>query len=30
VQPYYEAQHAAEVARLNVLRQTGTLEIALR
>jgi outer membrane protein TolC len=27
---YYEAQHAAEVARLNVLRQTGTLELALR
>jgi outer membrane protein len=27
---YYEAQHAAEVARLNVLRQTGTLETALR
>ena len=27
---YYEAQHAAEVARLNVLRQTGTLEAALR
>jgi hypothetical protein len=27
---YYEAQHAAEVARLNVLRQTGTLEVALR
>jgi outer membrane protein len=27
---YYEAQHNAEVARLNVLRQTGTLEIALR
>ena len=22
---YYEAQHSAEVARLNVLRQTGTL-----
>lgn len=27
---YYEAQHTAEVARLNVLRQTGTLEAALR
>lgn len=27
---YYEAQHSAELARLNVLRQTGTLEIALR
>ena len=27
---YYEAQHAAEVARLNVLRQAGTLEAALR
>jgi outer membrane protein len=27
---YYEAQHAAEVARLNVLRQTGGLEAALR
>jgi len=27
---YYDAQHAAEVARLNVLRQTGTLEAALR
>jgi outer membrane protein TolC len=27
---YYEAQHAADVARLNVLRQTGTLEAALR
>jgi outer membrane protein len=27
---YYEAQHAAELARLNVLRQTGTLEAALR
>jgi len=27
---YYEAQHLAEVARLNVLRQTGTLEAALR
>jgi outer membrane protein len=27
---YYEAQHAAEVARLNVLRETGTLEAALR
>jgi outer membrane protein TolC len=27
---YYEAQHAAELARLNVLRQTGTLELALR
>jgi len=27
---YYEAQHAAELARLNVLRQTGTLESALR
>jgi len=27
---YYEAQHAADVARLNVLRQTGTLETALR
>ena len=24
---YYEAQHTAEVARLNVLRQTGTLEV---
>jgi outer membrane protein TolC len=27
---YYESQHAAEVARLNVLRQTGTLEAAVR
>jgi len=27
---YYEALHAAEVARLNLLRQTGTLETALR
>ncbi len=27
---YYDAQHAAEVARLNVLRQTGTLEAALK
>jgi outer membrane protein TolC len=27
---YYEAQHSAELARLNVLRQTGTLEAALR
>jgi outer membrane protein TolC len=27
---YYEAQHAAEIARLNVLRETGTLEAALR
>ena len=27
---YYEAQHSAEVARLNVLRQAGTLEAALR
>ena len=27
---YYEAQHVAELARLNVLRQTGTLEAALR
>jgi outer membrane protein TolC len=27
---YYDAQHAAELARLNVLRQTGTLELALR
>jgi outer membrane protein len=27
---YYDAQHAAEVVRLNVLRQTGTLEAALR
>ena len=27
---YYDAQHTAEVARLNVLRQTGTLELALR
>ena len=27
---YYEAQHTAELARLNVLRQTGTLETALR
>ena len=27
---YYEAQHSAEVARLNVLRQTGGLEAALR
>ena len=26
---YYDAQHAAEVARLNVLRQTGSLEAAL-
>ena len=27
---YYDAQHLAEVARLNVLKQTGTLEAALR
>ena len=27
---YYDAQHSAELARLNVLRQTGTLEAALR
>ena len=27
---YYDAQHTAELARLNVLRQTGTLETALR
>lgn len=27
---YYEAQHTAELARINVLRQTGTLELALR
>ena len=27
---YYESQHSAELARLNVLRQTGTLEMALR
>jgi outer membrane protein TolC len=27
---YYDAQHTAELARLNVLRQTGTLELALR
>jgi outer membrane protein len=27
---YYEALHTAELARLNVLRQTGTLEAALR
>jgi len=27
---YYDAQRAAELARLNVLRQTGTLEAALR
>lgn len=27
---YYEAQHAAELARLNVLRYTGTLEAAIR
>lgn len=27
---YYDAQHTAELARLNVLRQTGTLEMALR
>lgn len=27
---YYDAQHAAELARLNLLRQTGTLEAALR
>jgi len=27
---YYDAQHTAEIARLNVLRQTGTLEAALR
>ena len=27
---YYEAQHAADVARLNVLRQTGTLQAALK
>ena len=27
---YYEAQHAAEIAKLNVMRQMGTLEAALR
>lgn len=27
---YYDAQRAAELARLNILRQTGTLEAALR
>jgi outer membrane protein len=27
---YYEAQHAAELARFNVLRQTGALEAALK
>ena len=27
---YYDAQHTAEMARLNVLRQTGTLKAALR
>ena len=27
---YYEAQRAAEIARLNILRQTGTLEAALK
>jgi outer membrane protein len=27
---YYESQHTAELARLNVLRQTGTLEAAIR
>jgi outer membrane protein TolC len=27
---YYEAHHIAEVARLNVLRDTGTLEAAIR
>jgi outer membrane protein len=27
---YYDAQHTAELARLNVLRQTGTLQAALR
>jgi len=27
---YYDAQHTADLARLNVLRQTGTLEAALR
>jgi outer membrane protein TolC len=27
---YYDAQHTAEIARLNVLRQTGTLEAALK
>jgi outer membrane protein len=27
---YYESQHLAELARLNVLRQAGTLEAALR
>jgi outer membrane protein len=26
---YYESQHTAEVARLNVLRETGTLEAAI-
>ena len=26
---YYEAQHASELARLNVLRQTGTLEASI-
>jgi outer membrane protein TolC len=27
---YYDAQHATELARFNVLRQTGTLEAALK
>ena len=27
---YYDAQHVAEIARLNVLRLTGTLEASLR
>jgi hypothetical protein len=27
---YYEAQHTAELARLNVLRQTGTLVATLK
>ena len=27
---YYEAQHAAELARLNVLRESGTLQAAMR
>ena len=27
---YYEAQHTADRARLNVLRQTGTLQAALQ
>jgi hypothetical protein len=27
---YYDAQHTAELARLNVLRQTGTLVATLK